>query len=422
MVPENQQQIIKQGMLNALTAEPERSVRNAVAQFVGVIVKHESSKQGVWMNDVLKFIFDNCSSPDSRLSELGSSVFSTLADIAPDQFIPHLESVTQMFTAAMVSNEASGSVVNPVIYNILVGMGHLVPFIIGHNSAEHAYQATIPYIVKALQGFAVHDPEKFVNAFENLDNFAESGHKILNPHLQLLIEFCMDLGRNEQIDQSVRVKAISFVGFLVRLKKKTIIKFKLVEPIIQILFKLMAAEPEIDEEEEEYYADSAELSSPMSCATQTMDLLALHIAPEKLMPPLLALLDPALKGNDPLQKKAAYLSMAVIAEGCSEAICSKYLRPLLDCVKVGITDSNSMVRNAALFALGQFSEHLQPEISQYANEILPLLFGFLDSVCAQIAQTGKEPKHIDRLFYAMETFCENLENELVQHLPMLMER
>lgn len=34
---------------------------------------------------------------------------------------------------------------------------------------------------------------------------------------------------------------------------------------------------------------------------------------------------------------------------------------------------------------------------------------------------GTEPKHIDRMFYALETFCENLEDELVPHLPVLME-
>lgn len=35
---------------------------------------------------------------------------------------------------------------------------------------------------------------------------------------------------------------------------------------------------------------------------------------------------------------------------------------------------------------------------------------------------GTEPKHIDRMFYALETFCENLEDALVPHLPLLMER
>lgn len=38
---------------------------------------------------------------------------------------------------------------------------------------------------------------------------------------------------------------------------------------------------------------------------------------------------------------------------------SRHLQPLLHCVVTGLNDSDHGVRNAALFALGQFSEHLQ---------------------------------------------------------------
>lgn len=38
-------------------------------------------------------------------------------------------------------------------------------------------------------------------------------------------------------------------------------------------------------------------------------------------------------------------------------------------------------------------------------------------------QNGKEePKHIDRMFYALETFCENLEDAIVPYLPALLEQ
>lgn len=242
-------------------------------------------------------------------------------------------------------------------------------------------------------------------------------------HLSIVIEFSLELSRSVQVDEAVRVKGITFLGWLVRLKKKTIIKMKLIDPIVCVLFDLMACPPDVeDEEEEEYFVGGTEISSPMTCATQTMDILALHVPPEKLIPPLLLLVEPAVRGDDILRKKAAYLSIAVIAEGCSEAICTKYLAPLLECVKVGITNPNALVRNAALFALGQFAEHLQPEISQHANEILPILFEFLHQLCLQLRIDGKEPKHIDRMFYALETFCENLEDALVPHLPTFMER
>lgn len=424
LVPVEQQTMIKNGMLQAVVDEQEKTVRSAIAQFVGILVKHEFAKNDMWMNDVLKFIFGHCSSADPAQAELGSSIFSILTDIAPDQFLAHMEAICEMFSAALVATEASGNMVTPVIFNILEGMGHLVPFILGHNGAESTYQKSIPYVVKALLGFATQQPDNFIRAFDILENMADYTPKLLTGNLKLLIDFCLEVANNAQLDDSARVRAVSYIGWLVRLKKKAILKQKMVEPIVQVVFNLMATaaeEEDEDDDDEEYFVGSDD-SSPRTTATQTMDLLALHVPPEKLLPPLLALIEPALKGDNPLAKKAAYLSMAVIAEGCGETICSKYLKLMLDTIKVGIVDPNPTVRNAALFALGQFSEHLQPEITQYANEVLPILFEFLHQLCAQIRSGGEEPKHIDRMFYALETYCENLEDAIVPHLPLLMER
>lgn len=426
LVPADQQQVIKSGMLNAIVKETEKSVRNAIAQLIGVLVRHEFDKKDAWSADVLKFIFANISSADAASAELGSSIFAVLTDAAPDQFILHIDAICDMFSAALVATEASGNMVTPVIYNILQGMSNLVPFILGNTGAEQMYQKSIPYVIKALQGFAVQEPDKFVQAFDILENLADYTPKLITGNLKLLVDFCLELAHNAQLEASVRTRAVSFVGWLVRLKKKVIIKQKLVEPIVQVVFHLMAtvhSEEDDDDDlnEEQYFVNSDE-SSPRTTATQTMDLLALHVPPEKLLPPLLALIEPALAGQDPHAKKAAYLTMAVIAEGCGETICAKYLKLMLDTINRGIVDPNPVVRNAALFALGQFSEHLQPDITKYAGDVLPILFEFLHQLCMQIRKGVEEPKHYDRMFYALETFCENLGEEIVPHLPMLMER
>ncbi|XP_053677381.1 importin-4-like [Anopheles nili] len=420
-VPVETQDIIKKGMLEAIGNESEKSVRNAITGFVAVLVRHEAEKQDGWMSEVLKFMYDNTTSSDPKLSELGSSMFATLADYASDQFMPHIEMVCQLFSGALITTEANGDMATPVIYNILLGMSRLVPCIAGRQDLEQTYRDSIPYVLKALSAFAEHDPDKFTQAFDILENLVDGSSRTLSPHMNLLIDFCLQLASNSQLEDSVRVKTLTFIGWLVRQKKKMIIKQKLVEPIVVALFALMSVAPEVEDEDEEYFG-SNEVSTPSTCATQSLDVMALHIPPKQLFPPLMALLEPALAGDNPLAKKAAYLSIAVIAEGCSEHICSKYLRVLVDVIKRGITDPNVMIRNAALFALGQFSEHLQPEISQHADEILPILFEFLQQLCLQIRSGGKEPPHIDRVFYALETTCENLEEQVTPYLPMLMDR
>lgn len=373
-------------MLNALLVEPEKSVRNNIAQFIGVLIKHEFNKQDQWMHNVLKYIYDSCTSSDPTLSEIGSSVFSIFTEVAFDQFMPHLSGLCDMFSATLLAYEANGNMVVPVILNIMIGMSNLIPYIIGNVIAENTYQKVVPYIIKALQGFAVQQPDEFVKGFIIIETLLEFIPKLLTVHVKLLLEFCLEASHNAQLKDNVRIRTVQFIGELVRLKKKIILKQKLLEPIIQIVFNLMATNQDGDDDndDEEYFVGSDDNTTPKTAATQTMDLLALNIPPEKLIPPLLTLLEPALKGDNPLYKKGAYLCIAVIAEGCSEAICAKYLRPLLDCVKVGIVNEHVMVRNAAFFALGQFAEHLQPEITKYADEILPILFTYLQHLTTDI--------------------------------------
>lgn len=221
-------------------------------------------------------------------------------------------------------------------------MCNLVPFILGHNNAEATYQKAIPHIVKALAIFAVHDSQQYMKSFDVLENLCDYTPTLLNGSLKTLIDFCLEVANNEKLEGMVRVRAISYIGWLIRLKKTSIIKQKLVEPIVNVVFKLMATTSEDEDEDDEDFDYFSGLD-PNTTATQTMNDLALHIPPEKLIPQLLALVEPALQGNDPQYKKAAYLSMAVIAEGCSDAICNKYLRPLLDCVKAGISDPVTIV-------------------------------------------------------------------------------
>ena len=118
---------------------------------------------------------------------------------------------------------------------------------------------------------------------------------------------------------------------------------------------------------------------------------SINLPPEKYMSALSAHLNPALNSSDPSLLKGAYEALAVSAEGCSDHIRKKYLTTFLKYLDSGIKHSMPAVRNAALYALGQFSEYMQPDICGYANEILPVLIHYLDSACNQMqANPGKK--------------------------------
>ncbi|EDV40456.1 uncharacterized protein Dana_GF23922, isoform A [Drosophila ananassae] len=415
-----QQNTIKQIVLQALVTEKEKGVKNAIAQLIGSLVRHESDKQDSWLSELLKFIFDRCVMPDPKESELGSSIFATLTDSAPDQFVAHMDTICMIFASVLVSAENNGDMTTPTVCNMLAGMNYLMPFVAGHTTAENTVSKVLPQILKSLHAFAYKGVvQEFLTVFDVLDCIAEYTPKLLN-NVKPVLDFCLEVANNTQLEDAIRVQVIAFIGRIVRLKKRTISKQKLLEPVLVVIFNVMCCSPTGDDDDDYFANDGG--SNPVTASSQTLDILALHMSPEKLIPPLLQILEEALQNPDPVRRRAAFLAMAVIAEGCSEAITHKYLEPMLNIIKGGISDQEPLVRNAAFFALGQFSEHLQPEISKYAPQILPVLYDYLGQLVNELKMGHPESKYTDRMFYALETFVENLEDKIKPDLPILMER
>lgn len=141
-------------------------------------------------------------------------------------------------------------------------------------------------------------------------------------------------------------------------------KENLIEPIIDAMIKVMSRKPNFERGDyedcnEDFYQGDIDEYTPTTIATQTLDTIALHMPPKKVIPVFLSRIEPAVQGDDVYAQKAAYLALAVLAEGCSECIRKKYLEAFLKCVYGGINSPQLPVKNAALFALGQFAEHLQ---------------------------------------------------------------
>lgn len=54
--------------------------------------------------------------------------------------------------------------------------------------------------------------------------------------------------------------------------------------------------------------------------------------------------------------------------------------------------------------------------------MLPVFFEFIALVYADMQANKNEPNGLDRMFYALQTFCVNLDDALLPFLPTLMER
>ncbi|XP_022906239.1 importin-4-like [Onthophagus taurus] len=407
---------IKQGMLQALLSEQEKLVKNSIAQFIGIVGKYEFP-DNTWP-EILQFIHQLCSSENVLDREMGMYTLSIMTEISKGSYLPHTEVLATLFTNILNNMQELSS---NLAYYTVITMKHLVSVIGGHHQMVNVYHTLLPRVLEIINSFCQTDEKRACELFEILEDLMEDAVAVVISHIRVIMEMCLRIGCNKDIETSVQIKAISVIGWIIRVKSKVVQKNKLIEPVIDVLIQLMAQKPE-DDVNEEYFLGDPDQFTTTTIAAQTLDLVALNVPPEKVVPYLLMRVEPALQGNDIYAQKAAYLALAVLAEGCADYIRKKYLEAFLKCIYNGIKNPNVVVRNAAFFALGQFSEHLQPEISQYASELLPVFFDYLSQLFVEMSQSKTEPSGLDRMFYALQAFCLNLDDGLLPYLPTLMER
>ncbi|XP_059474979.1 importin-4-like [Neocloeon triangulifer] len=409
---------LKDGLLQALISEPTKSVKSAIAQLMGVIAKHLKQIDRDWP-ELLQFFQNFITNNDPEKQEIGTLALKNVLDTCSESMANFMPAFCILFKHVLETNT---NLASDSVFNTIIGMKHLIPELSEQKACVSAYANLLPKVMEAAAAMAAVDEDKAVEELGILDDLLEENASVIGTHLQFVISACTQMAINSALPDAVRVKGTLLAGWVGRSRKKAFLKQGLLQPTLEALFNLMSAPTSMEEEEEAYFTANVESTTPQLCASQTLDTLALSLPPDKLIPVLATFIEPALQGDNVYRKKAAYLSLSVIAEGCTEYIRTNCLENFVQCIGKGITDQSTVVRNAALFALGQYSEYLQPEITKYAPLLMPILFTYLEQLCVSLQSSGKEPAGVDRMFYALETFCEQLNDDLIPYLPTLMER
>lgn len=167
-------------------------------------------------------------------------------------------------------------------------------------------------------------------------------------------------------------QAVQIISWLAKYKANSLKKHKLVLPILQVMCPLLA-EPHGDEDDD-LAADRA--------AAEVIDTMAINI-PKHVFSPVLEFASMSIHSTNPKHREAAVTALGVISEGCCELMKNK-LEEVLHLALGALKDQEQIVRGAASFALGQFAEHLQPEIVSHYQIVLPSILSSLDDSSEEV--------------------------------------
>ncbi|ERN00947.1 importin-4 isoform X1 [Amborella trichopoda] len=388
---------VKSALMESITVEHSPPVRRASANVVSVVAKY-AVPAGEWP-ELLPFLFQCSQSPQEDHREVALILFSSLTETIGEMFRPHLATLQSLFLKSLQDETSTR-----VRIAALKAVGSFVEFV--HDRDEVVMvRELIPSILNvSRQCLANGDEEVAVIAFEIFDELVESPAPLLGSFVVSIVQFSLEVSSSENLETNTRHQAIQIISWLAKYKPKSLVKHKLVVPILQVMCPLLAEASHGDDDDDDLSADRA--------AAEVIDTMAVNLPRKLVFPPVLEFASIGYQNPNPKYREASVMALGVVSEGCFELMKNK-LEDVLRIVLEALKDPEQLVRGAASFALGQFAEHLQPEIVTYYESVLPCILNSIGDASEEVQEKS---------YYALAAFCENMGEEILPFLGPLMGR
>lgn len=113
---------------------------------------------------------------------------------------------------------------------------------------------------------------------------------------------------------------------------------------------------------------------------------------------------------DPLERKAAIISLACLAEG-NPGYLRRRIGYVLKLTQDFLNDGSPVLREAAAFSLTYFCSHLQPEILTHHQQLFPMLLPLLRDDADGVRR---------RVAGALDALCENVAEDVEPYVPLVL--
>lgn len=84
----------------------------------------------------------------------------------------------------------------------------------------NVYHNLLPRVLEIINAYSESDEKRACELFEIVEELVEYAVVVVVPHIKLIVEICLKIGRDKEKDTSVQIKAIGVVGWLIRSKGK----------------------------------------------------------------------------------------------------------------------------------------------------------------------------------------------------------
>jgi len=393
---QEEQNAIRDHILQSLTTEENASVWSAVAEISAGILRKNNEWPAFFM-----IVQQACENQPAK----GAELLARMSTSAP--------AVVREKTTQAKCLELIGACLNhsepASLHQGLRAFSSILTEL--DESNQNAAKSLLQRSVGAVQSIAESgEGDWAAEGFEVFQSALDCPISLLNADaLKDLSTWAAQVFGTADADAGLRCCAGNFLTQAVSSKSKFVKKKKMTQDLMHLCFPILMEDEEDEDDDEE--------DTPRSIALQLLDTISIKLPNTEVLGVIMEFATRASQGQAH-QKRAALSALAVICEGCaSPLIEGGHVEPLVTFAGDSLQSDNPALRGAALYALGQFAEQMVGAMTEFAPRVLQLVTGLLESCPDDLMKHSQ----LEKGLYCIEQLAETLDEDQIENLlPSLM--
>lgn len=377
---EHVRSVVLQGLVSTQTRDVRHKISDAIAE-LGRPSKHK----GKW-TALLGALFEATKSETADVRESAFRIFASVPDLVGEELVPN---VVPVFDAGFKDQSESVRI---------AASGAFAAFF--RELPRKVWPTLHPLLPSMLNVLTPLQTEaqstELTSVLESLIDLAGLAPKMFKPVLKTIVDFCIAVAKNKDMDLSARLSALELATTFAdeapnMVKKEPSYTGDMVLTCLTLMTEI--GDPDDDEADlaewnnDDDVVNSEDQDEMYSAAKQSLDRLALKLGGEVMLPPLFQWLPQMLDSQNWRERHAALMAISNVAEGCRDVMMPK-LNDVLDIVVPRIDDPHVRVQWATCNALGQMSTDFSDYIQRhFAARVLPPLISKLSRANVPRVQT-----------------------------------
>ncbi|CAK7562739.1 MAG: importin subunit beta-3 [Sporothrix epigloea] len=413
-LPTPQTQVIRQKLLEVLSAEADRSVRNKISDAIAEVARQYTDNDQPW-TELLQILFQLSLAPDAGKRETAYRVFTSTPGIIEKT---HEDAVAEAFSRGFKDESVTVRI---------AAMEAFASFFHGlKKKSQPKYYGLLPEMLNVLPPIKEsNDSDDLGNALISLIDLAGTCPKMFRPVFSVLVKFSVSVIQDKEFTDGCRQNALELMATFADYSPSMCKKDETyTNDMITQCLSLMTDLGEDDDDAAEWLdaddLDQDENDSNHVAGEQCMDRLANKLGGTVILAPTFSWLPRMISSAAWRDRHAALMAISAISEGCRDLMLGE-LQQVLNLVVPTLKDPHPRVRWAGCNALGQMSTDFAPTMQrEYYDIVLKTIIPVLDSPEARVKSHAAA---------ALVNFCEEAEkgvlepylDDLLSHLFNLLQ-